>query len=237
MVIRSIMRYLLNKGWGAGLRLGLWQDVVQLPFTREQIQLLCNFQPHGVIHVGAHLGQEVPLYRSWRLPSIHLIEPQPLACAELQRRFGRSRDVRIYQSAAVSRSTGFLPMYAELPESPNLSASASLLKPASHLTDYPHVKLSSVPSFEVPAVTLDSLAIADADLMVIDTQGSELEVLKGGLETLSHIKWLIVEYWQNEAYENVPREEQIVSFLNEHGFRPLMKTFDRTFGDYLFVRK
>lgn len=232
---KTVFRTVANKCWGVGLRLGLWCDIVQLPFTRDQIELMCTFRPHGVIHVGAHLGQEVPLYRRWRLAHIHLIEPQPSACATLQRRFGRSRDVHIHECAIAAQSA-ILPMYAEEPDSPNLSASASLLRPEKHLTDYPHVTLSTVPSFDVQAVPLDSLAINDADLMVIDTQGFELEVLKGAHNTLSRIRWLIVEYWQNEAYANVPREEELVSFLTARGFQPRLKTFDRTFGDYLFVR-
>jgi len=234
--MKDLVLFLGNKLWGAGLRLGLWEDITSLPFTRGQIELLCDFCPKGVIHVGAHLGQEVPLYRKWQLQRIHLIEPQPAACSVLRRRYHRCRDVRIHECAAVSHDSGFLPMYAEVPGSPNLSASASLLKPARHLTDYPHVQFSSTPSFDVLAATLDSLDITDADFMVIDTQGSELEVLRGGGKTLRRIRWLIVEYWQNEAYENVPCEDELVSFVTANGFRPVLKTFDRTFGDYLFVR-
>jgi hypothetical protein len=47
----------------------------------------------------------------------------------------------------------------------------------------------------------------------MDTQGHELEVLQGTQQTLTHIKWILFEYWKNEAYEKWVLETEIENFV------------------------
>jgi FkbM family methyltransferase len=76
----------------------------------------------------------------------------------------------------------------------------------------------------VNAVTLDNLVDAQSlpppDIIKIDTQGSELDVLKGGLKTilnstLIHLECPIIEYNQGS-----PRLHEIVSFMATLNFIP-----------------
>lgn len=206
-----------------------------LPFHIKQIELMCLFNPHGVIHVGAHQGQEVPLYQSKKLKSIHLFEPQSKIAFDLRQRFAGQDNIVVYP-VALGSSERKAPIFKEVSSSPNLSSSSSLLRPKQHLEDYAYISFEENPTEFVTQSPLDSFEIDDADLMVIDTQGYELEVLKGSTRTLRNIKWLIFEYWQNEAYEGCPTENDLLFFVKEQGFIPLMKTWDRTFGNYLVVK-
>jgi hypothetical protein len=128
-------------------------------------------------------------------------------------------------------------IHREKEDSPNRSGSASLLKPKAHMADYPHVQFEQTPSEQVEIRKLDSFQIEEADFLVVDTQGYELEVFRGAEKTLEHIQWLIFEYWQNEAYENCAKENELVDFIRDCGFHPLLKSFDRTFGNYLVAKK
>jgi FkbM family methyltransferase len=206
------------------------------PFHLHQLQKSTIFNPTGVIHVGAHDGAEVPFYRSLGLAKIYLFEPQLKYAQLLRNRYGRDRRVEVF-SDALGSSAIHSEIFTEIEGSPNRSASASLLRPKQHLQDFDYVQFNLTSPDLVTVSTLDSFGIVDADLLVIDTQGYELEVLKGALLTLAHVKWIIFEYWANEAYEGNPTEHELLSFLAEYAFLPVLKSYDRTFGDYLVARR
>jgi len=205
------------------------------PFHLHQLKKSTIFNPNGVIHVGAHDGAELPFYRSLGLTKIYLFEPQLKYAQLLRKRYGRDRRVEVFSDALGSSAT-HSEIFTEIEGSPNRSASASLLRPKQHLQDFDYVQFNLASPDLVSVSTLDSFGIVDADLLVIDTQGYELEVLKGALQTLAHVKWIIFEYWTNEAYEGNPTEQELLSFVAAHGFLPVLKSYDRTFGDYLVAR-
>lgn len=219
-----------------GLHRSLHRKVFnQFPFHIYQLEKASHFSPTGVIHIGAHDGAEVPFYFVLGVKIIYLFEPQSFYADLLSRRYENVRRVRVFPYA-VGSSTDELALFTEVEGSPNRSASASILKPKEHLTDFDCVRFDLKPTNKVTVRTLDSFELDDADLLVIDTQGYELEVLKGALNTLPSIKWIILEYWTNEAYEGVPSEEDLLAFLAAQGFRPVLKSFVRTYGDYFLAR-
>jgi hypothetical protein len=52
----------------------------------------------------------------------------------------------------------------------------------------------------------------------MDTQGYELEILKGASETLPFIDHIFCEVNINNVYENCPDLQSINSFLENYGF-------------------
>jgi hypothetical protein len=54
---------------------------------------------------------------------------------------------------------------------------------------------------------------------VLDTQGSELLILKGAEHTLGFIDVITTEVADFESYKDCARLEQIAGFLSSHGFR------------------
>jgi hypothetical protein len=62
----------------------------------------------GVCHVGAHEGQEVELYRRLGFRSIILVEADPDLAAQLEGKYGHSRDVSVLPFA-VGADRGCIP--------------------------------------------------------------------------------------------------------------------------------
>jgi len=99
---------------------------------------------------------------------------------------------------------------------------SSILRP-SDLCVEAHPSSVTVSEETVTVRQLDSiigtLLVQDDRLYLkIDTQGSELEVLRGGLTTLATVLACEVEVSLRPVYVNQPLLPDIFAFLNERGF-------------------
>ncbi|MBS1530096.1 MAG: FkbM family methyltransferase [Bacteroidetes bacterium] len=83
------------------------------------------------------------------------------------------------------------------------------------------------------------------DLVKIDTQGYELEILKGGERTLRSAEFVLLEVSLLDIYKEVPLVAEVMTFMNQRGFvlydicslmrRPLDKALFQS--DFLFARE
>ena len=77
---------------------------------------------------------------------------------------------------------------------------------------------------EVMSTTLDfaahDLKLPLPDLIKIDTQGSEIDILKGGLRAMSNAKVIILEIPIMRYNRGAPNFDDYVSFLNRYDFVP-----------------
>ena len=71
---------------------------------------------------------------------------------------------------------------------------------------------------EVECVTLDSLGLTDIDFIKIDVQGSEMNVIRGALETIKRYKPLLMIEASNEKQDFVADKDIIVEFLSGLGY-------------------
>lgn len=84
----------------------------------------------------------------------------------------------------------------------------------------------------IPMITIDSMKLDDVDLIKIDVEGYEMEVLKGAVNTLEGVSYLMIELNNNTkkyGSSNIEIEKHIQSL----GFRPLIEHWP----DKVFVRK
>ena len=90
--------------------------------------------------------------------------------------------------------------------------------------------------------TLDDVLIntnKTFDLIKIDTQGSEIDILKGGLNTLSKAKAVLLEVSYKPYNLNAPLEPDVISFMKKYGFEPaevLDEDFNTGQRDLLFIK-
>jgi FkbM family methyltransferase len=200
----------------------------------EQIIKKYNFTPCGVIHVGAHHGQEYPLYKKLGFEKIIMFEPVPHSFDQMM--LNTDGKVEAYQCALGNENKKIMMNI----EYANQGQSSSILKPKLHLTQYPHIKFDEL-QYEVDMCRLDDLAIEThfCNFLNIDVQGYELEVLKGAKETLKTIDFIITEVNNDEVYENCAKVADIDKWLyiNCGMVRAITNWEGTTWGDALYIKQ
>ena len=72
----------------------------------------------------------------------------------------------------------------------------------------------------------------------MDTQGSELDILKGGLKTINKAKYIIIETSIKEYNIGAPLEKEIIDFMSENNFKEFIvleeHTWPTTDGPFKF---
>ena len=75
------------------------------------------------------------------------------------------------------------------------------------------------------------------DLIKIDVQGSELDILKGGINIINHAKYLIIELQHVQYNRGAPLEYVTIKYLNDNGWEIVEAKFvdNGPDADYLFI--
>lgn len=189
----------------------------------------------GILHVGAHYGQEIPDYMKAGVEKVVCFEPCRDAFAQLKAAYGHypKHITLINMGCGVKRETLVMHTSAD-----NQGQSNSLLKPALHTTQYPGIRFTGREKVEIDK--LDSIAeshdFSGCNMLVMDVQGYEAHVLRGARETLKHIDYIYTEVNRDELYEGCARVGDLIAYLSD--FEMVMVNWaGGTWGDALFIRK
>ena len=189
-------------------------------------------QIRGVIQIGAHYGEEIPLYKKNGIDDIICFEPVPSSFEILKE---RSQSYATLFRLAVGNENKRVTMNIE---TANSGQSNSILKPALHLIDYPDIVFNS--EIEVEMVRLDDFLKIDPakfNFLNIDVQGYELEVLKGAEKTLRGIDYILCEVNRDAVYHGCPMVEEIDEYLKQFNFLRVETTWaGDTWGDAFYVK-
>jgi FkbM family methyltransferase len=172
----------------------------------------------GLIHVGANAGQERAHYARLGL-DVLWVEPIPDVFATLEKNL-RGYPKQQALEALVTDQDG---VQVELQISSNGGKSSSILALAEHKEVWPDINFKS--TLSLVGVTLPALLkrnninLAKYDALLLDTQGAELLILRGASPILSQFKYIQAEAANFEAYENCPRLQDIIAFVEPHGFK------------------
>mgnify|MGYP006276725423 FL=1 len=191
-----------------------------------------NMDVKGIIHVGAHYGEEISEYVDNGIQDIIVFEPLS-ECFDVlaQKVMSLNANVEGHQ-VALGSAPGTATMYL----SDNEKQSSSILKPKVHLTHHPHVKFNGTEEVEVDM--LDNFDTKDYNFLNMDVQGYELEVLKGATETLKHVDYVYCEVNRDEVYEGNAYVEELDEFLSAYGMERVETSWEgQIWGDALYIRK
>jgi FkbM family methyltransferase len=191
-----------------------------------------KYKINGVLHIGAHLGEEAEEYNSLDLPVIWF-EPDPVIFEQLDKNISFFNNQKAYDCALGSK-------YLDAELQINFARPASsLLNPTGILSHHPHaVTKSKVPVKVFPLTHFsDVIDFESYNFWVIDTQGYELEVLQGAESVLGACKVLQTEYSHGKPYyEGGALYSDIEAFLGKDWIR-VKPTSLVHHGDAVFVRK
>lgn len=187
----------------------------------------------GIVHVGAHYGEEIQEYVNNGIQKITVFEPLSKNFDVLSQRLQNvNADINGHQVALGSKK-GTATMYL----SSNQGESSSILKPKEHLEHHPDVTFDGTEEVEVEL--LDSYNLRGANFMNVDVQGYELEVFKGASETLKNIDYIYCEVNRGELYEGNPLVEDLDDYLAEYKFERVETYWpsdEYKWGDALYIK-
>lgn len=170
----------------------------------------------SVLDVGANTGQfAISLRQAGYLRGLTSFEPLPDAHAQLTASAQSDPHWTIAPRAAVGAKAGS----AQINISKN-SHSSSLLPVTKTSTDASPTS-AFIGTVETPVITLDDCDLVDrsANIFIkIDTQGFEMEVLKGATELLKTAKGVQLEMSFTPMYEGAPDFETLYRFMLDRGF-------------------
>lgn len=179
-------------------------------------------QVSGVIHVGANTGQECDLYEQYGL-NVLWIEPISAVFSELQERiraYPRQRAVQALVTDVDGDEYSFN-------ISNNGGASSSIYDFKLHKDIWGDVHYTD--AILLRGITLVSL-LDDVGIdpkiyqaLIMDTQGSELLVLRGSLPLLNHFKFIKTEVPNFESYQGCCQLDDMEEFMHAHGFHEALR--------------
>jgi FkbM family methyltransferase len=192
--------------------------------------------PFDLVDVGTNRGQffsdfagKYPIRRAW------LIEPQEKLAKELTLRFPPPRCC-VRRLALADRQGS-----VELEIDRSFDVTASLLRMKTELSALSHLSHGVKEVETCPMDTLDHFAesagIDGIDLLKIDTQGTELLVLRGGDETLRRTRAVWVELSLTPLYEGACLVHEVVDHLHSRNLylRDVSTEFRGPAGELLQV--
>lgn len=168
---------------------------------------------HTIIDVGANKGQFQKAAK-YHFPDveIHSFEPIPELYEKLLKT--TKKTVKNY-NLALGNEIGQLTFNKN-----KYNHSSSFYEISEHNKNFPSSETTKI---NVNIERLDNLSskfnFEGVTLLKLDVQGFELEVLKGGVNTIKqHINYIIVEINFVKLYENQPSFTKLNTYLNELGF-------------------
>jgi FkbM family methyltransferase len=172
----------------------------------------------GVIHVGANTGQERDNYAKFSLDVVW-IEPIPSVFEQLRSNLAGFPKQRAYRYLITDQDEREYVLHV----ASNEGASSSILPLAKHREMWPEISYANdimLPSTTLSSfVTKEGLDLAEFQALVLDTQGSELMILKGATTVLPRFRFIKVEVPDFEAYAGCCLSSELGEFMSTHGFR------------------
>jgi FkbM family methyltransferase len=184
--------------------------------------LFAALNPDCVVDVGANVGQFGDIVRTLGYDGpIVSFEPCGRPFEELERRSADDECWRVHQ-LALGQADGRRPMYVTAS-----SLFSSFLEPSAYSLARTPDESPVIAGEEVPTRRLDSwwrgemeTASCERIFLKVDTQGCDLEVVRGAAGMLDRVRGLQVEGSFRHLYEGAPHCLETLAFLGEAGFQP-----------------
>jgi|TARA_B110000093_G_C12915969_1_gene386954 FkbM family methyltransferase len=230
--MKKLINYIISK------ILFIFKDKV--PQLKDVNSFLNNVS--GVIHIGANSGQEREEYNLYSLDVIW-IEPIPKVFKKLKKNIKRYPKQKAYKYLLTNIDNQNI----NFKIANNAGQSSSILELNQHKDIWPKVEYTR--SIKLKSSTLknvikhEKIDIKRYQALIIDTQGSELLVLKGGSNLLKNFRYIKTEAADFESYKECCLIKDLSKFLDKFGFKEIKKVKFATrkeggsYFDILYKRK
>ena len=198
----------------------------------SELQSDWNVSANGVLHVGAHEGEEANQYEGACWTPVTWIEAQPDLAKNLQSKLN-PRVHKVINAAVFDQNDVEISLHIS-----SNSQSSSLLQFGTHKLDYPEITM--IKSLTVTTKRIDAL-IDKANMpnfINLDIQGVELKALEGLGALIASVKYIYTEVNRLNVYENCANIHEVDYFLKLQGFKRATTRWQwlEGWGDALYVR-
>lgn len=200
----------------------------------EQLHKKYHLEVNGVLHVGAHYGEEADIYDKLSYSPVFWVEADSLSIPELTKHVGKRKGHTIVQSVVADEPKLVTFNHA------NNGQSSSILELGTHAVEHPDVVYTG--KCNMLATTIDQLEdyglIEQTNFMNLDIQGAELLALRGGINYLSAVDYIYTEVNKKELYKGCVLLPELDSFLSRLNFERVELKMERHgWGDAFYVRR
>ena len=182
-----------------------------------------------IFDVGSHRGESIDYFIKLKnLKKIQSFEPQKDIFLVLKKKYKNNNKV-ILNQIALSQNENYKDFYINDLSSTSgfsrLNKKSLWLKIKNKILNKKNPIINKI---KIRSITIDKFIkqkkIKKIDLLKIDTEGHELEVLKGALKTIKEhkVKFILIELHFSKMYQNYSKKK-IESFLAKNNFFLLKK--------------
>lgn len=190
-----------------------------------------NIRPKGVLHIGANVGEEAPIYEQLGIKKQIWIEGNPEIFLKLKANIAHNP-----QAIALNYLIGDEEKEVTFHIANNGGQSSSVLELGTHTKQHPDVHF--VRDIQAKMYRIDGLGLdlEGVDFLNIDLQGFEMQALKGMGDLLKGFKWAYLEVNRADVYKGCAQIESMDLFMLANGFRRVETRWILNWGDALYVR-
>lgn len=189
---------------------------MQNDFVFQRLNLLSTygFSPRTILDIGAYQGDWTRMIKViFPLSKVFMIEATPDKKSILK----KVKEASGFEIALLGKKNKkSVDFYTADPRQTNITTGNSIYL---EKTKYFDKKLK----VKLPMITLDELVkkrkLKNIDFIKIDTQGSELDILKGGEKTIKSVELILLETQNLEYNSGAPFMEDVIIDMKSYGFR------------------
>lgn len=173
-----------------------------------------SFSPRTILDIGAYQGEWTKMvHQIFPLAKIFMIEATP----DHQNILENIREASGFSMTLLGdKSKKSVDFYIANPKETSITTGNSVFMEKTRYFDNQHL-------IKLPMTTLDEMVakrkLKNIDFIKIDTQGSELDILKGGKRTVAKAKFILLETQNLEYNDKAPFTEDVIIAMKSYGFR------------------
>lgn len=200
----------------------------------DELIVKYGMEIEGVLHVGAHLAEEAPIYAAAGIENVWWIEANPDVIGKV--RAAANRPTQVIQALVLDGVRANVQFNVTNYD----GMSSSIYEWGTHTSFSPDTVVDHV--IYLNSTTVDQLVeaydIAGINLLNIDVEGANLEVLLGSTELLRKTKYIYIEVQTENVYDGAPLVGEVDSYLNGWGFDRVETGIveGQGWGDALYIR-
>ena len=205
------------------------------------LKQLCDkyqFIPKGIIHVGAHLGEEHDIYSQLNIQNVLWIEANKDVYEKLFEKLGHIKSYSFFNHLISDKDDKEYTFYVT-----NNNESSSILQLEDHLIEHPHIYVSD--KKQLSSKTLDfiieenNIDSKKYNFINLDIQGAELLAIKGADKLLHNIDYIYSEINIKYLYKDCALVEELDLYLKENYNFERVETviLSHGWGDAFYIKR